>query len=602
MHSGFRLKTILTGIFSGVVFFTALTPAQDQRIPDRWLTDYERSGHTKTPRYKETMEYCRKLEKASPWVRVTNFGKSPEGRLLPLVIVSKEGAFSAKAAAKTGKAILLIQNGIHAGEIDGKDACLMLIRDMTITKTMASLLDHVILLVIPIYNVDGHENFGPYHRINQHGPEEMGWRVTAQNLNLNRDYLKADAPETRAWLGLFHEWKPDFFIDAHVTDGTDYQNIVTYGIESHVNVAAPVRSWVKKNFLPMVSSLKPGGVPISPYIFLRDDLDPLKGIQGGTAPPRYSTIYTTLHNRPGLLIETHMLKEYKSRVEGTYDLIVGTLGLINREASSLRAAVRRADEETMKGLGKSFPVLFASSEIPNETVRYLGIKQRNEPSEISGTTRRVFTGEPFEAEVPRFDSIVAVKSIDPPAAYLIPQQWQEVIQRLKIHGVRLEQLSRTKELAVETYRFSNAKWQERPFEGRHPLTYSVTKSTERRQFPAGTVVVRLNQPAARVVIHALEPEAPDAFAAWGFFDAVFEEKEYAEDYVMETLAREMIAKDPRIREEFDAKVKADTSFAKNPAARLHFFYERSPYWESQVNQYPVARLMNDEGLATQPLR
>jgi hypothetical protein len=248
--------------------------------------DYEKSGYKKTPRYKETMEHCRRLEQGSPWIKVTKFGTSPEGRDLPLVIVSKDKLFDPKQAAKSDKAILLIQNGIHAGEIDGKDACLMLLRDIAITKTKASLLDHVILLVIPIYNVDGHERFGPYNRINQKGPEEMGWRVTAQNLNLNRDYLKADAPETQAWLKLFNAWLPDFFIDCHVTDGADFQYAVTYGIEQHENVAPTVRSWIREKYLPMLSALRLDGIPVAPYIFLRDALDPLKGQDGGESLPQ----------------------------------------------------------------------------------------------------------------------------------------------------------------------------------------------------------------------------------------------------------------------------------------------------------------------------
>src|SRR5512143_915145 len=266
----------------------AATTARGGEIPAKWLTYYEKSGYTKTPRYAETMEYCRRLQQASGWVRVTSFGKSPEGRDLPLVILSRDRAFTPERARATGKAIVMIQNGIHAGEIDGKDACLMLARDIAITRTREHLLDHVILLIIPIYNVDGHERFGPYNRINQNGPEEMGWRVSAQNLNLNRDYMKADAPETQAWLRLYTSWLPDFFFDCHVTDGADFQHVATYGIETHENAALPVRSWIMRAYLPHLDRLMTGNVPVVPYIFLRDDADPLKGVWGGTTPPRFS--------------------------------------------------------------------------------------------------------------------------------------------------------------------------------------------------------------------------------------------------------------------------------------------------------------------------
>jgi hypothetical protein len=497
---------------------------------------------------------------------------------------------------------VLIQNGIHAGEIDGKDACLMLLRDIAITKTNAALLDHAVILIIPIYNVDGHERFGKFNRINQQGPEEMGWRVTAQNLNLNRDYLKADAPETQAWLKLFNAWLPDLFVDCHVTDGADFQHAVTYGVETHELLAEPVRSWVREEYLPVLSSLTTGGIPFLPYIFLRDDLDPLKGLQGGTAPPRFSTQYASIQNRPGVLIETHMLKDYRTRVQGTYQLLEATLRLVNEKAASLRSAVRAADSATSSALERPFPLQFESVDVPNQTVHFMGFKQRNMPSGVSGGTWISYSKEPFEADIPRYDSVRVSVSVTPPVAYLIPPQWGEVIRRLGLHGVRMERLTSEATVEVERYRFSKAHWQQAPFEGRHPVSYTATPFTASATFPAGTVVVRMDQRAARVAIHALEPQAPDAFAAWGFFDAAFEQKEYAEQYVMEPIARDMLAKDPQLKQEFDARIASDSLFAKSPAARLNFFYERSPYWDDRVNLYPVARLLTPAALATEPLR
>jgi murein tripeptide amidase MpaA len=584
-----------------LVGFSALAHAQ--QVPEKWLTGYEKSGYKKTPRYKETMEYCRLLEQGSPWIRVTKFGTSPEGRDMPLVIASKDKIFDAKGAAKSDKAILLIQNGIHAGEIDGKDACLMLLRDIAITKSKASLLDHVILLVIPIYNVDGHERFGPNNRINQNGPEEMGWRVNALNLNLNRDYLKADAPETQAWLKLFNAWLPDFFIDCHVTDGADFQYSVTYGIELHENVAPPVRSWIQQQYLPMLSALRLDGVPVAPYIFLRDALDPLKGQDGGgVAPPRFSTAYVPLQNRPGLLIETHMLKEYKTRVDGTYGLLEATLRRMNEEYVSLRNAVRLADKEVAKGIHEAYAVRYDQVDTPSDTISYLGFRQQNGPSEISGTTGIRYTREPFEAHVPRYDSVRATTLIRPPAAYLIPAQWKDVAERLKMHGLQLERLTAATTVDVEEYRFSNASWAQSPFEGRHAASYRVDTIQRRRTFPAGTIVCPMRQRAAKVALHALEPQAPDAFAAWGFFDAVFEQKEYAEDYVMESMAPAMLSADSALARQFREKLRTDSLFAKSPGARINFFYQHSPYWDDAVNLYPVARLMREQVLPTEPLR
>jgi murein tripeptide amidase MpaA len=586
-----------------MILLLRVCPASARTGGGNWDTDYEKSGFRKTPRYAETMDYCRRLQGASPWIKVDSFGRSGEGRALPLVIASAEGAFDPAAAARSGKAVVLIQNGIHAGEIDGKDACLMLLRDIAITKAKASLLDHVIILVIPIYNVDGHERFGPANRINQNGPEEMGWRVNAQDLNLNRDYLKADAPETRAWLKLFTSWLPDFFVDCHVTDGADFQHVLTYGVETSENVPAPVRTWVNEKYVPAIeSSLHSQGIQIIPYIFFKDDRDPLKGIMGYAAPPRFSTAYTVQQNRPGLLIETHMLKDYKSRVDATYRMLDATIRLVGDESQNLRRAVLAADDQARTGAGLRVPLEFTQADQPNGSVHFFGYRQKSERSAISGGERIIYTRDPYDGMIPRFDSAIVTKSVVTPVAYLIPQQWGDVLARLQLHGLTLERLTASADLDVEGYRFSHVKWQEAPFEGRHPVTYSVDPVREKRTFPAGTAVLRMNQRAARVAVHALEPDGPDSFVAWGFFDAIFEQKEYAENYVMESVAAGMLEKDPKLRAEFESRLRADTAFANSPSARLHFFYERSPYWDEQVNRYPVARLTTDAPLQTELYR
>ena len=253
---------------------TVCDTVQAQVHAEDWATPAEKSNFRKTPNYNETMAYLKRLEAASPWIRVTSFGRSASGHELPLVIASKEQAFSPGAAAATGKAIVLIQNAIHAGEMDGKDSSLMLLREMAITKARAALLDHVILLVLPVYNVEGYERFGPYMRINQNGPEETGWRVNARNLNLNRDYMKADAPETRAFLKLFNDWLPDFFVDCHVTDGADYQYDVTYLLEDGPGVYSPLAAWLRESFQPRLeASVGRSGHLIAPLVWPRDNND-----------------------------------------------------------------------------------------------------------------------------------------------------------------------------------------------------------------------------------------------------------------------------------------------------------------------------------------
>ncbi|HTY58165.1 MAG TPA: M14 family metallopeptidase, partial [Bacteroidota bacterium] len=275
----------------------------------RWVTDFERSGGLKTPRYAETMSYCRKLAAASPWIHVTSFGVSPEGRELPLVILARDRAFDPSAVRKTGRAVILIQSGIHAGEIDGKDASLMLMRDIAVTKRLSHLLDSAVILFVPIFNVDGHERFGPFNRINQDGPEEMGWRVNAQNLNLNRDYMKCETPEMQAMLRLFNAWLPDLYVDCHVTDGIDFQYDITYAVEPAPYLDPGVSEWVRLTLLAeSLPAVEKSGHKIFAYVFPREDRDLSKGLNGGASTPRFSTGFAALENRPAVLIETHMLK------------------------------------------------------------------------------------------------------------------------------------------------------------------------------------------------------------------------------------------------------------------------------------------------------
>jgi hypothetical protein len=522
---------------------------------------------------------------------VTSFGTSGEGRDLTLVVASKDRAFDAASAARTGKAIVLLQAGIHAGEIDGKDAGMMLLRDMAVTRERAALLDRAILLFMPIYNVDGHERFGPYNRINQNGPKETGWRTTARNLNLNRDYMKADAVETRAWLRTFTSWRPDLLIDAHVTDGTDYRYDLTYIIESGPSVPRPITAWVDAAVLGRaMPAFDAKGHLSSPYVFLKDDGDPSKGLAGGVATPRFSTGYANLQNRPGFLIETHMLKDYRTRVLATYDMVVALLEEINRDPEALRSAVRQADAEAARP--GTLPLLFQATDTARR-IDFKGVEYRREPSAVSGGMMVSYGSAPLDLGLDRFDDNKVTLAVEKPLAYLVPPQWTEAIEVLRVHGVMTRRLEKPLTATVDGYRLSEPKWQEQPFEGRHPLSFK----TERlrglsRAFPAGSVVVPLDQRASAVAVHLLEPQGPDSFAAWGFFDAIFEQKEFAEAYVMERVAREMMDKDSALRSAFE-KALADPAFAADPKKRLDFFFRRSPWWDDQIGLYPV-------GLVTSP--
>jgi hypothetical protein len=574
---------------------TVMTQTPQPPVPPDWQTRAEKTEYRETPRYEETIAYSRRLAASSPMLRYQSFGTSGEGRELPLLIAAEGGTFTPEGARKAGKAILLVQACIHPGEPDGKDAGLALLRDIAVTRTREGLLKRVVILFLPIYNVDGHERFGPFNRINQNGPAEMGWRANATNLNLNRDYMKLDAPETRAWIKLWNQWNPDLLIDCHVTNGADYLYDITYIYEHHEHVPKAIVDWHREAFDGRIfPATEKAGTLLAQYMTFRDNRDFSKGIDAFIMPPRFSTGYSPLRNSPGMTIETHMLKDYRTRVRGTYDLLMYTLEELNHHTERLFRAVRNSQEEAL-AFGREFD---KSRQVPLRVdlteksfpFQLKGVEARTDISEVSGKARVVFGAKRADYTVPFYDDVKVTKSVAPPLYYVVPPQWKDVIERLQAHGLRLQRLAAPAEIEVESYRFSEVKWATWPFEGRLRASFKTNTVRERRRYAAGSVIVPLAQPGARVAVHLLEPDAPDSFVSWGFFNAIFEQKEDAEDYKLEKLAREMLAADENLRREFEERLKSDEKFAASPEARLRFFYQRSPYWDQQMNLYPVGRI------------
>ena len=576
-----------------VLMFAAMRPA----LADDWTTPAERAQFRTTPSYADTHAYLERLAAAAPQtIHLSRFGVSPEGRDLMLVVATNGGEFTPQAARASGKTVLMVQAGIHSGEIEGKDAALMLLRDVSVAHKHPHLLDHVILVWLPIFNVDGHEQSSPYNRINQDGPASMGYRATAQNLNLNRDYMKADAPEMRDWLALFEAWQPDLFIDVHTTDGADFQYDLTWYMEQWGPLHAAVQRWQTDAFeRDVLPAFEKKGHLAAPYLDLVDHRDISKGIANFGSGPRFSTGYVALRNRAALLVETHMLKPYATRVKATYDFVLATLERLARDDGALRKAVAQADADTIargKAGGASLAVAFETSKtaVPFTLKGYAMTPLH---SDVSGDVWEQYDPrKPKTYVVPNYRDLVPTQAVTLPAAYLVPASWPQVADKLRAHGIAFTRVAHPLHVDVERYRLAAPQWKQAPFEGHHMLA-AFTQSSERASmdFAAGALVVPLDQPLANLVANLLEPQASDSLLRWGLFDAIFEQKEYAEPRVGETLARDMLDKDPALRREFEARLASDADFAKSPAARLAFFYDRSPWYSAQrIGAYPVVRL------------
>jgi hypothetical protein len=564
---------------------------------DAWTTPAEASGFRTTPSYADTLAYLRRVVDASHGqVSMQPFGTTPEGRPMMAVVAAKDGDMTPEKARAAGKPIVLLQAGIHPGEIEGKDAGLMLLRDFAVTGKLAHLLDHAVLVFIPVYSVDGHENSGPYYRINQNGPETMGFRGQSQYLNLNRDYVKADAPETIAWLKLWQAWKPDLLIDIHTTDGADYQYDLTYYTEDAHKLPPSIAAWQAKviegEAIPAYEAM---GHLASTYLEFKDGRDPTRGIENFGSGPRFSTGYAAIRNRAGLLIETHMLKPYAVRVRGTYDIVHAVFDGINKDPAALTKAAKDADAwaATLSAApDASVPVTFKMDPTPKPfTLKGYAFTQVK--SDISGDTWIQY--DPTKKKSYPIQGWLALQpdvSAPLPAAWAIPPQWTVVIQRLDEHHIPYTTTTQPVAVPVVQDQLTDPTWAEKPFEGHHLLRDVTIKPMQQTvTLPAGTVIVRADDADAVLAANLLDARAPDSLLRWGYLDAIFEPKEYGEPRVMEALARKMIAKNPSLKAEFDAKVAADKAFADSPRARLSFFFEKSPWYTAQkVGAYPILRL------------
>jgi len=563
----------------------ALVVAKD----DSWITPAEASDLRATPSYEETIAWLRKIVAAAPELQLLSIGKSSDGREIWMVIASAEKEFTPEALRKNGKPIVLAQAGIHAGEIDGKDAGLMLLRDMTLRGTKRELLEGANFLFVPIFNVDGHERTSRFSRVNQRGPEVMGWRTTSRNLNLNRDYAKADAPEMAAMIRALERWAPDLYLDLHVTDGADYQYDITFGFNGTGGHSPAIAGWLEKTFTPAVTSDLasmghiPGPTDVPNWI---DENDWSKGIKSWMSDPRFSTGYGDVRHLPTVLLENHSLKPYDQRVLGTYVFLESAL----RTAAASAAALRQAIDSDRKRRSATIPLSWdVDPKAPAETIDYKGIETRAVPSEIFGGVRLEYIGKPKTARVPYRRQNRTATSVTRPKAYWIPAAWSHLGDRLELHGVRVERISEPRELNATMYRLEEVKIEQEAFEGHVRMKGNPVVEQRTERFAAGSIRVPTDHALGNLAAILLEPASPDSYFQWGAFPEVLQQTEYIEGYVMEPMAERMLAADPKLAEEFRAKLEQDEAFRGSPKERLRWFYMKTPFVDERWKLYPIAR-------------
>lgn len=557
---------------------------------------FELSDGTKTATYDETIEFVQFITANSGLVNQETYGYSSEGHALPLLIVDKDGFNTPDEIRSKHRTILFVEANIHAGEPDGNDAMMLLIKEIINGKNN-EFLDNVSIIFAPTVNADGMNRFGPYNRINQNGPEKMGWRTNGQNLNLNRDFVKADAPAIQAWLQMFDKWNPDFFIDCHTTDGADYQYVITYMLETMGTMDEGLTQWQKDDYLPFVKKrMFDAHYPIFPYVSFRNWHDPRSGLYMRPGRPMLSQGYTAFRNRPGLLIETHMLKPYKQRVLATKEMINLTLNYLNKNGSELKTLIAKADDKAASEAFRKVPfaVAYKNTE-KHDTIDFLGVEYDIVKSDLTGGDWfQYHTDKPTTFHLPIYRDIEPAFEVQLPEAYVIPGEWKTVLNRIKMHGIKMIEFGAPKTYNVETYFFNDVQWQTSPNEGRMRISdFQLDTRKEKQTFKKGDVYIPMNQPNARLIAWMLEPRSPDSFLQWGFFNAIFEQKEYSETYVMEGMAKGMMEDDPELKKEFDQFVAENPEVKNSSWAQLNWFYQRTPYWDKKKNVYPVRRIIDN---------
>ena len=555
-------------------------------------TTFEKSNGQETETYESGIAMWKKLDDAFPQLMLKTYGKTDAGLPLHLAILSPDQDFKPESLKKKGKLIYLINNGIHPGEPDGVDASLMLFRDLLCSDSLNARLGNVVLAAIPFYNVGGALNRNSTTRANQKGPKAYGFRGNAQNLDLNRDFIKMDSENAKAFAKIFHAWSPDVFTDTHVSNGADYQYVLTYLATQEDKLGAKLGGYMRDQMIPKLKEVMVAKQQeMVPYVNVWGSI-PDSGYVQFIDHPRYSTGYTTLFHTLGFMTETHMLKTFEQRTKATYAFLESLLDYSKTNTEEILKLRKDAIEESL--FAKKYTIGWEVDRSKFTNLEFKGFEASMIPSEVTSGQRLFYDeSKPFTKQIAWYNFYKPTQSIVLPKAYVIPAAWQKVIERLKVNGVKMERFKTDTTLNVGVYTIADYKTRESAYEG-HYLHYntSVEKANKEISFQEGDYLIWTNQWANRFLVNVLEPQAVDSYFNWNFFDAILQRKEGYSPYVFEDKAKELLASNPKIKQAFEQKMKDDPNFAQNPNWQLFFIYTQSDLAEPAYMRYPVYRLEN----------
>ncbi|MAZ72257.1 MAG: hypothetical protein CMC70_03830 [Flavobacteriaceae bacterium] len=551
-------------------------------------TRFEKSSGLETATYHEVISFYKGLAKIHNSIAIYDMQKTDSEKPLHLVTFNPNRSFESEFSENDTKSILLINNGIHPGESDGIDASMLLLRDLAEGKI--EIPENMIIAVIPIYNIGGALQRNAHSRTNQNGPKEYGFRGNARNYDLNRDFIKADTKNARAFANIFRIVKPDYFIDNHVSNGADYQYTLTHLFTQHNKLGGKLGDYVNSSFMPKLEdSLHKNEWDITPYVNVFNQ-SPETGFTQFMDSPRYSTGYTTLFGTVGMMVETHMLKPYKQRVEGTYELMKQFIKIANEDAELIKN-LKKIDANRYKP-GNTYPLQWQVDSSKTATLQFKGYEATRIPSEVTGQNRLKFNRDKsFTRETKYYNNFKPTSSVTIPEKYIVPQGYWNVINLLKQNKIQFERVQQDTVILAEVYHIKEYSTFQNPYEGHYPhYNTQVETTTEKVPIKKGDYIFKTNQDGVRYLMETLEPMAVDSFFNWNFFDTILQQKEGFSPYVWEDKALEFLNKNPEIKKEFETKKTEDTTFAANWFAQLDWIHKKSPNYETAHLRYPVIRV------------
>ncbi|MDO6600005.1 M14 family metallopeptidase [Tenacibaculum sp. 1_MG-2023] len=572
------------------ILVSLLSCSKDKKITHDFTTLFEKSNGTETPKYKEVISYYEALSESYTDISLFEMGKTDSGNPLHLVVFNADGKTNLEDIKNSSKNRILINNGIHPGESDGIDASMLLLRDIVKNDSLKKAYKNSLVCVIPVYNIGGSLNRNSHTRANQNGPKEYGFRGNARNFDLNRDFIKQDTENAKAFAEIFHTVNPDVFIDNHVSNGADYQYAITHLFTQHNKLGGKLGSFLEQEMRPALEqSLATKNIDITPYVNVWGST-PDKGWSQFFDSPRYSTGYTTLFNTFGLMVETHMLKPYKIRVEQTYELMLSALDFSEEKSTEIKELRANATSEILKN--KTYPITYKiDGENPTQ-FNFKGYEGTYIESKVT-TGKRLFydKSKPFEKEVNYYNNFIATKEITIPEAYILHQGWNNIIDRLTTNKIEFTRFKNDTTLLVEVNHINNYETRKQAYEG-HYLHYNTTvkASEEKITFKKGDLYIPTNQNGIRYVLETLEAEATDSFFNWNFFDTILQQKEGFSSYVFEDVAEEFLTKNPSIKKQFEEKLTSDVGFAKNAGAQLRWIYKQTEHYEKAHLRLPIFKV------------